>query len=448
MPSVALVVFDSLRKDTFDEHFNWLPGTRFTDAWSTSGWTVPAHGTLFSGLYPSESGVFAKAETLTTEGPVLAEALSNAGFTTRGFSANANISDPFDFTRGFDEFRHSWRGKRRAEDVLDWGGFISRTRDRGPERYLAALNECITSDVNTWKSLKIGVRMKARDIGIRSVAGTDDGAEQFLEFIENTSFSGDEFLFANLMEAHGPYKPPSEYQTVELSDQPSFEDTMFDGPDEDPTRVRQAYEDCVRYLSDIYEEIFNTLVADFDYVITLSDHGEMFGRDGLWDHNYGIYPELTHIPLVVYDGSNSKMVVDETVSLLDVYETVLDVADVQADSRRGQSLQAAPDGAEYLIERHGLRSSRVEALQEKGYSSSAIDDWDQPLYGVASPDADYVWESRRGIHSGESIPEDKAREKIKRQREEIDEISVELDGAKDVPKDVRERLNDLGYVSK
>jgi hypothetical protein len=73
MNSIAPVLFDSLRKDAFDGHFDWLPGTVFENAWSTSGWTVPAHGTLFTGLYPSESGVYPKAEILNTEKKVLAD---------------------------------------------------------------------------------------------------------------------------------------------------------------------------------------------------------------------------------------------------------------------------------------------------------------------------------------------------------------------------------------
>lgn len=138
MSSVALVVLDTLRKDAFDEYFGWLPGTRFENAYSTSGWTVPAHGSLFTGRYPSESGVYAKFETLSPSDPVLAESLSRAGYTTRGFSANANISDAFNFTRGFDEFHHSWRGERRHEGVVDWGEFVSRTADMGPEKYVGA----------------------------------------------------------------------------------------------------------------------------------------------------------------------------------------------------------------------------------------------------------------------------------------------------------------------
>lgn len=358
MTSVALVVFDSLRKDAFDAYFDWLPGTTFESAWSTSGWTVPAHGTLFTGLYPTESGVYAKAEALSSEGPVLAERLSEAGYTTRGFSANANISDSFDFTRGFDEFHHSWRGKRRDDDVLDWGAFISRTRDQGPMRFVSAVKECFTADVDTWKSLKLGAQMKGRDLGMSSIAGRDDGAAKVLDIVRDTDFGGEEFFFMNLMEAHGPYNAPEEYRTVDIDAQASFEDTMSDGPDESAADLRQAYDDCVRYLSDMYRDIFDELTEHFDYVVTVSDHGEMFGRDGIWAHNYGIYPELTHVPLSIYHGDETRETVETTVSLLDVYRTILSLAGCDDTDRRGRNLLDDPGDERYLVERHGLRSSR------------------------------------------------------------------------------------------
>lgn len=71
--NVAVVVLDTLRKDAFDRHFEWLPGLQFDNAWSSSHWTVPAHGSMFTGKYPSETGVHAKNVLLDCEQPVLAE---------------------------------------------------------------------------------------------------------------------------------------------------------------------------------------------------------------------------------------------------------------------------------------------------------------------------------------------------------------------------------------
>ncbi|WP_135363166.1 sulfatase-like hydrolase/transferase [Halosimplex halophilum] len=446
MTNIALVVMDTLRKDSFDEHFDWLPGARYENAWSPGGWTVPVHATLFGGLYSSELGVYAKTTALDCEKPVLAEHLSRAGYTTRGFSANANIADAFQFTRGFDEFHHSWRGRRRDPDIVDWAEFISETRGEGPTRFLRAVRRCFADDVDTVESLKFGVRMKARDLGIASIAGEDDGASEVLDLVESTDFGDDEFLFVNLMEAHGPYNAPEEYRTVDVSANPSFEETVGDGPEADPADVRQAYEDCVRYLSDVYRDIFAELREEFDVVVTLSDHGEMFGEDDVWGHNHGLYPELTHVPLTVWDGGDAVETREETVGLLDVYRTVLSAAGVADDEARGRDLRADRGSRSYLTERHGLRSERISHLRNQGYDEATVERYDAPLNGAVVEDGSYGCETLDGFRTWGDTDEATVRAAIDEVVDTLAVRDVALGEGQDLPSDVEERLSELGYV--
>ncbi|QSG08239.1 sulfatase-like hydrolase/transferase [Halapricum desulfuricans] len=114
-PNIAIVVLDTLRKDAFDEYFDWLPGTRYEQAWSTSNWTVPAHASLFTGEYPSTVETHAKRKVLDHDAPTLAESLQAEEYRTRGISANVHVSSAFDFDRGFDEFYElGWRACRRV----------------------------------------------------------------------------------------------------------------------------------------------------------------------------------------------------------------------------------------------------------------------------------------------------------------------------------------------
>jgi len=99
-------------------------------------------------------------------------------------------------------------------------------------RYVEALYECFASENDTIKSLRLGIKLKARDLGIEWLSGRDDGARKALEMIREMEFGDREFLFLNLMEAHSPYNAPSDYRTVEIDTQPSFQDTVYDGPDE------------------------------------------------------------------------------------------------------------------------------------------------------------------------------------------------------------------------
>ena len=83
--NVAVVVLDTMRKETFDGNFSWLRsrGVPFDNAWSTSHWTIPAHASLFTGLYASEAGTHAKNRTLLSTEHNLSGHLSEAGYISR-----------------------------------------------------------------------------------------------------------------------------------------------------------------------------------------------------------------------------------------------------------------------------------------------------------------------------------------------------------------------------
>ncbi|WP_440010351.1 sulfatase-like hydrolase/transferase [Halomicrococcus sp. SG-WS-1] len=432
--NVAVVVLDTLRKDAFDEHFDWLPGVRFEQAYSTSHWTVPAHASLFAGRYASELGVYAGAQLLDCPDPVLAERFGAAGYATRAFSANVNVSQPFDFHRGFDQFEGSWRLRALAENSFDWDRFIVETDDMGPQRYLLALKEVLAGDCATVPSLKRGALLKLRDLGWgRSTR--DDGAEEALAFVRDADFGDEEFLFVNLMEAHTPYDPPEEYRTVEPPELNGLRATLGE-PVADPDRVRRAYDDSVRYLSDRYREIFAALREQFDYVVTLSDHGEALGERGDWEHLCGLAPEITRIPLCISgDGLGGER--HETVSLLDVHRTVLELADLDGDSR-GRDLLGGPDDRDWLVEYHGLTDRHRAALARDGIDAAALD---RELHALAAPGY-YGWETPDGFREEGDL--DDPRERIDALVADLDRRDVSDDVA--VSEAVEAQLRDLGYA--
>lgn len=443
MTNIALVVLDTLRKDAFDDHFGWLPGRWFERAYSTSHRTIPAHASLFTGMYASETGVGSKQERLVYDGLVLAERLRNAGFVTRAFSANPYVSPQFDYDRGFEVFDGSWRLDSFDSDVFDWGVFIANSQDEGPTRYLRGLWNCTFSDCKTLRSLKHGAMLKLYDSGIGPIS-IDDGAKAALETIQDTSFGDDEFLFVNLMEAHAPYNPPSAYRTTNEPEFDGVSATIAEETDVDVSRLRQSYDDSVRYLSDVYRDIFGELREEFDYVITLSDHGELFGEHGAWNHCYGVFPELTHVPLSIWTGEDEVTYEEAVVSLLDVHRTVLDLAGVEGDSR-GRNLLNNPESGTYLSEYHGLTPRQLDRLQGEGFSRERLRSFDEPLNAIAAPEDYYGYETRESfVETGTAT--------ISNPRAEMESLLKELSKAEtggddeDLSDSVLRQLEDLGYT--
>lgn len=435
--NIAVVVLDTLRKDAFDEHFDWLPGRRYENAWSTSHWTVPAHGSLFTGKYPSEAGVHSKSPILDYPEDTLAERLSAEGYTTRAFSSNVNITPQQNFDRGFDEFTGSWRLDAVGDDYFGWGQFSNESNRSGLSLYATGVLSCILSDAKTLPSLKNGLVTKFRDLDLGG-ALIDDGARRAKEWLNETEFGNREFLFLNLMEAHSPYLPPREYRSTKRVDVDSIR-SYIDEPAVSKETARQAYDDSVRYLSDIYEEMYAQLQGSFDYIVTLSDHGEMLGEHGAWDHLYGVYPELTHIPFVV-DGSDLGGNSSEIVNLCDIHSTVLDIAGISTDSDRF-SLFDEPTTSHLLTEYHGLPPSLRESLLSDGHN---VDYFEGELHGIVFEDGDYGYETGSGFRSTNgSVEKVQFREELDSALKSLEWRDAAESGTRD---ELQSQLEALGYA--
>jgi arylsulfatase A-like enzyme len=407
MTNVALVVLDTLRKDAFDRHFGWLPGRRFENAWSTSHWTGAVHSSLFTGLYPSEAGVYAHNRSFDYPDATLVEQFRDADYRTRAYSSNVIVSPVFDFARGFAEFYPSWNVELAMTDdaVYDWHTHLREAQD--PESYLRGFRDAIRDDCETLPSIRRGLEI------LRGNRALDYGARNCLDTVRDLSFGDEEFLYVNLMEAHAPYYPPPEHRTVgsyETTDHPLY--AVTDDMDFDPGPVRQAYDDCVAYLSAVYEEIYRELEAAFDYVVTVADHGEMFGEHGFYEHTFGVFPEVAHVPVVVSGEGVPDRSEDAMVSLLDVHRTVADLGDLDAGSR-GRPLLGEVSPRASLTEYHGIPHPRqVESLREWGASREEIRDFDEPRYGLHLPPAYYGFESRDGFEEQGEAPVADPREQL------------------------------------
>jgi len=434
-PSVAVVVLDTLRHDIFSRYFEWLPGIRFINAYSTANWTVPAHASLLTGRYASELGVHSRSRCFDCPHDSITERLANAGYRTRFWTANIQVHTWDGWNRGFDSVRGPTRLHPRGDRSAKWDGFDGDSYETLPTKAIAAFRWALAGDEPTIPTIRHGSHR------FRDPHG-DTGARDLLERCRQTDFQDREFLLLNLMEAHTPHHPPEDFRR--LNERVNFRiGDAFAGDIERPDRNRIAYDDSAAYLSSIYHELFTTLRETFDYIITLSDHGELLGEHGMWNHGYGLYPQLTHVPLLL-SGSDIK---DETrediVSLLDIPATLANLTGVDYVSR-GADILAGETKSEYLVEYHGLLPMHQEQFERKDIAEP-FDYYNKPLKGMVTQDGSYIYQTHEDgvrVHDGRI---DDPQDRLQRLTAQIPVRDVKEENP-DVSEDVRSRLRELGYA--
>ena len=63
-----------------------MRAVRFKNAYTPGSWTLPAHASLMTGLYPDRHGATDPRLKLSSNVPTLAALLKTAGFETVGFT--------------------------------------------------------------------------------------------------------------------------------------------------------------------------------------------------------------------------------------------------------------------------------------------------------------------------------------------------------------------------
>lgn len=83
---------------------------------------------------------------------------------------------------------------------------------------------------------------------------------------------------------------------------------------------------------------------DNTIVIFVSDHGEMLGSHGMREKNV-FYEESARVPLIIrYPDGIRPCVVEDKVSTIDLFQTILDYAGICVKERDGRSLRPLIEG--------------------------------------------------------------------------------------------------------
>lgn len=273
-PNVVFITIDTLRADhlgcygykqirTPNIDALAADSVRFERAYTPVPVTLPAHTAIFTGTYPTLSGMHDfSGNKLSPNQPTLASVLKQKGYVTGAVVGSAVLDSRFGLNQGFDFYYDHFDFNRLQESNLEE---MERPGN-------------VVADVT-------------------------------LDWLAK-NYKSSFLLWMHLYDPHYPYRPPAPY-----SDE--YKDRLYDG------EIAFADAQVGRLISflkskNLYQ---NTII------VLSGDHGESLGEHGEKTHGFFIYNATLHVPVMIHlpggSSSSSPKVLPEVVSLVDLMPTVL-----------------------------------------------------------------------------------------------------------------------------
>ena len=272
--------------------------------------------------------------------------------------------------------------------------------------------------------------------------------DRALEFIGGTD---EPFcLWVHYMDPHRPYAINADSPTYGPNlDRSEILDLMANAgvaPETIDSNQRQMmvdlYDSAIRYTSEHVSRLFDELSDDGLWeemsVVLTADHGEEFGKHGLYFHRNHPYDELIRVPMFMKtsEGNSEVAKINEPRELIDIAPTVCHLYDVEPpEAFLGVDLRESTT-REPITRGSFASDAPVVAVRADGWKYIDIGD-DAELYDLdADPDEQ--------IDLSANNPE-----KRRSYRSKIpDRLLEDGDGGvpDDVSNDAEKRLEELGYL--
>lgn len=269
-------------------------GVWFSNCLSSSNATTPSHVAMLTGLSPRDTRVVDNVTSLSQQATTLAERFRAEGFLTWAVVSANHLDDA-----------HSGLGQ----------GFDRLSAPHDAERSASAS----ISIAEHWLDSRPGLPL---------------------------------FLWVHIFDAHTPYHPDDEFiercwpedvdprdaNLPELEVPPQARAFIPEGV-RDIEYVRALYRAEVSELDAQLPRLFEHPRLTNGVIAFTADHGESLGAHGIyWDHR-GLYPQSTHVPLVLWWPDAPRGVrSDRPVTNVDVGRTLLNLAGLSHVDFPGRSL--------------------------------------------------------------------------------------------------------------
>lgn len=399
--NIIMITIDTLRSDRISSYGSERVDTPFIDGFAEEGvlfsnaastvpFTLPAHSSIHTGLYPPGHGVRENVGyTLGEDVPTLAEILSDAGWSTAGFVSAFVLDSRWGIGRGFDHYF----------DDFDLSGMetpnLSSVQRGGDETIVEAVR---------W----LDERPRERPF----------------------------FLWLHLYDPHDPYTPPEPYKSL-------YPNRPYD--------AEVAYTDLL--IGDFRRALADRGLLDESLVILTSDHGEGLGDHGESYHGYFLYDSTVHVALIMRppSGMPAPVVVDTAVSHVDLLPTILDAVNIPPPATtHGQSLLPALLGRPLGFDR-GVYSESLYPLLHYGWSAlRALRTDRHKLIDAPRPevfDLKTDTEESSNIYSEEPAVSADLEDRLATLRDRIDQEVGSSTKAPDLDPETLAQLQALGYAA-
>jgi tetratricopeptide (TPR) repeat protein len=245
-------------------------------------------------------------------------------------------------------------------------------------------------------------------------------------------------VWIHLYDAHSPYEPPeplrSEFRNRGLAG-------LYDG---EIAFADQQVARCMSWLQ-------TTGLDQRTLVVIAGDHGESLGSHGEGTHGYFVYDYALHVPFIVSTPfENLRGVrIDEQVSLVDVFPTVLALAGMKSTtSVHGRSLVPLMFGAKSEHPVYAYGESLTPSVQ---YGWSALHCLRSPRYKYVQAPRPELYDLVADPNESHNIVEQQ-KDVARRMSDELERLMADTSRnapapeAANLDQETLQRLASLGYV--
>lgn len=398
---VVLISCDTLRADRLSCYGYFRETSPNLDRWAREEavlfeyaitpetYTLPAHISMLTGLYPKNHQV-SPYTNLAENVVTLPQWLRQRGYITAGFVSHNWWLMPWrGFAQGFDLYNATTLPFRH---IYNTGSLTAQWLDdhQAAKRFLFFHNYDIHSKLNAAGSEKYRLPY-------------DPGDDEFR-------------IFSYGLDANKAFKDTPKHTLSATDLLKAFNLGKISFTNEEHDLINALYDDCIRLVDHEIEELFARLrrqgLYDNALIIVTADHGEGLNERDYYGHN-SVYEEECRVPLIVRfpkaEAAGTRY--QPQVQLTDIFATVQHVLgakhDVETD---GQSLLALIRGEEEprpaaYVQRRTL--SAVRKNDRKLISEQKNLDIQWMYYHLATDpaeknnlanDAPNVWEDMRQAH--------------------------------------------------